>query len=86
MTIPQESEYSSWIKAIGRWSPRAQSDLLSRLRRANLIVPIETAKSFSEYRETITSKSGWAAIPVTSQSSVLQAAKIYIDWKSSRQN
>ena len=86
MTIPQESEYSSWIKAIGRWSPRAQSDLLSRLRRANLIVPIETAKSFSEYRETITSKSGWAAIPVTSQSSVLQAAKIYIDWKSSRQS
>jgi hypothetical protein len=83
MTIPQESEYSSWIKTIGRWSPRAQSDLLSRLRRANLI---ETAKSFSEYREIITSKSGWGAIPATSQSSVLQAAKIYIDWKSSRQN
>lgn len=82
MTIPLETEYSAWIKTIGRWSTRAQSDLLSRLRRANSIEPVETFNSFSEYRVIITSKSGWNTIPATSQSSVLQAAKIYFDWKS----
>jgi len=83
MTIPKVTEYSNWIKSTGRWSPRAQSDLLSRLRRANLILPVETASSFSEYRTALFLKSEWGAIPSTSQSSVLQAAKIYIDWKSS---
>jgi len=83
MLIPRESEYVLWIKSADRWSPRAQSDLLSRLRRANAIAALDHADSFSGYRSLLTSKFDWGLIPSTSQSSVLQAAKIYLDWASS---
>lgn len=82
MSIPNESTYILWVQAANRWSPRAQSDLLSRLRRADAIEPLQNAKSFNDYKAVLTSRFEWTNIPPTSQSSVLQAARIYLDWKS----
>jgi len=83
MTIRNIHDYRVWIKGSGRWSLRAQNDLISRLNRADKIFSIDSFNSFENALAMIQSSSAWNDIPKTSRASIAQATRVYFEWKDS---
>jgi hypothetical protein len=80
MSISKEPEFRAWLADQGRWSSKAQNDLVSRLRRANKLVPIERANSVSQYIAGLEASTMWRSIPRASQTGMLAASRLYLDW------
>jgi hypothetical protein len=79
MSISKEAEFRVWLSDQGRWSNKAQNDLVSRLRRADKLAPIETATSTSQYIASLEASAVWQLIPRASQTGMLAASRLYLD-------
>ena len=75
-----EAEYSSWIRTSSGISQKGQSDLVSRLRRADRLVPIDKFSNADDFHKAVTSSQNWDLIPKKSQDSVLAASRRYFQW------
>ena len=75
-----EAEYSTWIRATSGISQKGQSDLVSRLRRADRLVPMDKFNSADEYQKAVASSQLWDSMPKKSQDSVLAASRRYFQW------
>lgn len=82
MAIRQEEQFRAWLATQNRWSGKAQNDLVSRLRRADKIVAIETTATTETYPKLLASSPVWNGIPRASQTGMLAAARLYLDWSS----
>ena len=80
MSISKEFEFRAWLSDQGRWSKKAQNDLVSRLRRADKLTPIQTATSTSQYVASLEASTVWQSIPRASQTGMLAASRLYLDW------
>jgi hypothetical protein len=80
VSIPKESEFRVWLSVQGRWSNKAQNDLVSRLRRADKMAPIERAASTFQYIASLEASAVWQSIPRASQTGILAASRLYLDW------
>jgi len=84
MAVKNESEFREWLAAQNRWSTKAQSDLVSRLKRADKIYAIEDSNSFADYLRALENSVELADIPRSSRTGICAAAKLYFEWKTSR--
>ena len=84
MSISKEPEFRAWLSDQGRWTRKAQNDLVSRLRRADKLAPMETQNSTSQYVARLEASTEWQSIPRTSQTGMLAASRLYIDWLGNR--
>jgi hypothetical protein len=80
MPISKEPEFRAWLADQGRWSSKAQNDLVSRLRRADKLVQIESTNSVTQYIANLEASTTWQAIPRASQTGMLAASRLYLDW------
>jgi hypothetical protein len=82
--ILREADYRGWLSAQSRWSNKAQSDLVSRLKRADTMAPLSAHQTTAEYERALTNSPNWSSIPRSSQTSILASVRLYIRWLASR--
>lgn len=78
-----EEQFRAWLAAQGKWSPKAQNDLISRLRRAGRLVSLDSTISVVQYVLALESHPEWLLIPSASRTSVIGAARVYFEWSAS---
>jgi predicted N-acetyltransferase YhbS len=79
-----EAEYSSWIRTTSGISQKGQSDLISRLRRADHLEPLDKFIVMDDYQKAVTSVHLWGSIPKKTQEGMLAASRRYFKWLDSR--
>ena len=84
MSLSSLSEFRLWLAAQNRWTTKAQSDLVSRLKRADKIRAIDSAATFGEYLTALENSVELADIPRSSRTGMCAAASLYFEWKTSR--
>lgn len=84
MTPTQASDFRDWLSAQSRWSPKAQNDLISRLKRADRIRTVDGAESIDDYIRSLESSVEWAVIPRASRTGMIAATRLYMEWKALR--
>lgn len=82
MTVNRVSDFRDWLAAQHRWSPKAQNDLISRLKRADRIRTIESATSFDDYVKSLESSVEWGSVPQTSRNGMVAASRLYLEWRT----
>ena len=73
-------EYSFWVRTTSGISQKGQRDLISRLKRADRLAPLDKFTSAADHRKAIINSENWGLIPKKSQDSVLAASRRYFDW------
>lgn len=82
MSIANEHQFRNWLESQNRWSKRGQSDLVSRLRRADEIVSLQSVSTVSSYLANLEKSQAWLEIPATSRTGIRAAARLYLEWFS----
>ena len=75
-----EAEYSSWIRTTSGISQKGQKDLISRLKRADRLAPLDKFNSADDHQKAVSNAQHWGLIPKKSQDSVLAASRRYFNW------
>jgi hypothetical protein len=83
MSIDNEAEYRRWLTNQGRWSAKGCNDLVSRVKRADRLVPITPSMTESGYMSDLERAEGWSSIPASSRQSIRAAVALFLDWRRS---
>lgn len=81
MSIADENQFRTWLAGQNRWSHKAQHDFVSRLRRADRIVPLGVAATTEEYLGRLTSEPQWDLIPQSSRTGISASVRMYLGWR-----
>ena len=76
---PRDMQFIDWLKASKDFTPRAAGDIVSRIIRANKIVPIKQYK-VSDYIGRLDNAESFKAINPAVQSQVKRAVRLYFEY------
>ena len=74
--------FRSWCDRQGRWSPRAVQTIVSRVKRADKVVPVSTSATKTDYLRAVASSPAWATIPEASRKTIVHALEQYYTFVS----
>lgn len=82
MSVPDLKAFREWCNGQQRWSHRAVSDLISRIRKADRVLGIGQDTQVTKYLSQLRTKSEWTSIPRTTQRAIERAVTLYLDFRT----
>lgn len=84
MSVPDLEAFREWCDSQQRWSRRAVSDLVSRVRRADRVVSLGEGTQLPMYLPRLRANPEWSSIPEATQRAVERAVKLYLEFRTQR--